>query len=415
MIGRLREERGIALVMSMMVLLVLLMVGLAAMSLADGQTGSGAFERRTESTFNLTDAVMKNQIQLLSLAWPGSATAAYPSSCTQSSSNADCPNASNIQSQFTTPDYSAGIAWTTQVQDNAGPIATYYSTAGATACGASCPSYDANGDGKVWLRAQATVRGQTRVVVTEVTANASPQPFPQNVVTAGYFATNNQGRKVIVDTKGNAAQPAPLEVRCTTKAPSSCLNYDPTKGQVSPDTTQTGYTGGFSSPCPGLPTPCTLTTDQLSALRTIAIANGTHYTTCPSSIASPVVNGQTVPVFVENGPCSFTSGSANTAALPGMLVIASPACSSAALALGGNFTYHGLVYVPNTNGCTGNLVTLTGTSEIDGAVAVDGNAGVVCGASKANIVFNSNAFNSVLGFSGASAVQSTWRELPAHG
>src|SRR5947209_1227507 len=282
MIARLREERGIALVMAMMLLLVMLMVGLAAMSLADGQTGSSAFERRTESTFNLTDAVMKNQIQLLSTAWPGSAAAAYPSSCTQSSSNSVCPDASNIQSQFTTPDYSAGITWTTQVQDDAGPIATYYSTAGATACGASCPSYDANGDGKVWLRAQATVRGQSRVIATEVTANASPQPFPQNVVTAGYFATNNQGRKVIVDTKGNAAQPAPLEVRCTTKAPSSCLNYDPTKGQVSPDTTQTGYTGGFTSNCPGTPNPCTLTTDQLTALRTIAKAHNSHSTPCPA-------------------------------------------------------------------------------------------------------------------------------------
>jgi len=72
--------------------------------------------------------------------------------------------------------------------------------------------------------------------------------FPKNVLTAGYFTTTNNGKKVIVNTAGNpAGTPGTLAVRCNVSGqtyPNSCLNYDPTRGQVSPDTKQDGYSGG---------------------------------------------------------------------------------------------------------------------------------------------------------------------------
>lgn len=382
----LRSERGSALVVAMLIMAAMLVMGLAALSLSDGQANVTGSERSAESTFNLVDAVLKSQIYLVSQSWPGSATTAYPASCNQASGGALCPDPSTIAAQFTTPDYAAGIAWSTQVQDDGGSVQSYYTTAGA----AGQPAYDANGDGKVWIRAQATVAGRTRVLVAQAKANVAPQPFPRNVVTAGYFGTNNQGRKVIVDTKGGAAKPGSLAVRCNAPAPSSCLNYSPGKGQISPDTTQISYSGGNA-----------LSASQLDALRAIAKSNGTYYSSgCPASIAGALV-------FVESGNCSYGGGGgANTAANPGMLVIA-----TGTLTLGGNFTYHGLVYAANLQQSTGYVVSLTGTSQIAGAVAIDGGGGVSAGASGANIVFDPNVFNGVQGYSSAGAVQGTWREI----
>lgn len=387
---RLASESGTALVVAMMVIALMLTAGLAAMSLADGQTGVTTKEHTQESTFNLADAVLRTQVYLLASNWPGSATSAYPSSCTQSSTSALCPDASTMSSEFSSSDYAAGISWTTQVQDDGGSVASYYTTAGA----AGQPNYDANGDGKVWIRAQATVHGQTRVLVTLAEANLTPSPFPRNVITAGSFSTTNQGRKVIVDTKGSGQTIGPITVRCTNPAQSSCLNYNPSKGQVSPNMTQTGYTGGAA-----------LSPDELNTLRYIAKANGTYYSSgCPSTPAGAMV-------FVESGNCSYTGGGTyNSAASPGMFIVV-----NGTLSLGGSVTYYGLIYAVNAQNSSGTVVSLQGNSQILGAVAVDGNGSVSAGSSGTNIVFNSNVFNSVQGYTGASVVQGTWRELPRNG
>src|SRR6185312_6494175 len=104
------------------------------------------------------------------------------------------------------------------------------------------PGYDANGDGVVWVRSQGIVRGLKRTVVALVEVTQIKTAFPKNVVTAGYFTTTNNGKKVIVNTAGNpAGTPGTLAVRCNVSGqtyPNSCLNYDPTRGQVSPDTKQ---------------------------------------------------------------------------------------------------------------------------------------------------------------------------------
>jgi hypothetical protein len=111
-------------------------------------------------------------------------------------------------------------------------------------------------------------------------------------------------------------------------------------------------------------------------------------------------------VFIESGNCSYNTGSANTSADPGFLVIA-----TGTLSLGGNFTYYGVVYAANLQASTGNVVSLGGTSQINGAVAVDGGGGVSAGSSKANIVYDPNAFNAVQGYASAGLVQGTWREI----
>lgn len=387
------DQRGSALVVAMLVTVVMLLMGLAALSLADGQGRLTGTERARESTFNLVDAVLKSQVHLMSQSsWPAAAAGAYPTSCSASSTGPLCPDGPTVAAQFISPDYSSGIGWTTQVQDNGGGVQSYYATAAA----AGQPGYDANGDGKLWVRAQATVGGGTRVLVAQVRPNTSPQPFPRNVITGGHFSTNNNGKKVIVNTQGNAAQPAALAVRgCTQPAQSSCLNYPPGKGQVSPPTAQPGYTGGDA-----------LSSDQRDALRSVAKSNGTYYSSgCPGSITGAVV-------FIESGTCSYNGGGgANLPpANPGLVVIA-----TGTLSLGGNFTYYGVVYGANLQRSTGNVVSLGGTSQVVGSVAVDGDGGVLAGSSKQNIVYDPSAFNAVVGYDGAEIVPGTWRELTSTG
>src|SRR5205085_10115270 len=142
-----------------------------------------------------------------------------------------------LAAAFQGTDFSPSMAWTVTVRDNLAPAATYYDR--ATLDGASCPaatgtmtpcSWDSNGDGALWVRAQATVGSETRTVVALVKLDLVPEQFPQNTITAGKFRTSNSGNKVIVDTRGCAAvgapaggcksqRAAPVVVRCSTSPP----------------------------------------------------------------------------------------------------------------------------------------------------------------------------------------------------
>jgi hypothetical protein len=86
------------------------------------------------------------------------------------------------------------------------------------------------------------------------------------------------------------------------------------------------------------------------------------------------------------------------------------------LSLGGNIKYYGIIYSANGNASpanTGNVVSLTGTATIQGAILVEGPGGVLAGSSKINIVFDPNALSSVYGFSDSAAIaQNSYRELP---
>lgn len=385
--SRLGDDRGSALITAMLVLVVTMLLGFGALQLADGQNQATVIARQQESRFNLADGLLQQQIYLIARAWPSTAARAFPTTCSADSATTLCPQASIVNGALTMPDYRTGTSWTTQVQDDGGTVSDYYTTAGAS----TQPGWDANADGRVWVRAQALVRGRMQAAVMLVQANIVTIPFPQNVVTAGYFQTSNQGRKVIVDTKGGAAQPAPLAVRCTTAAPSACLSYQAT--QVSPDTSQRGYSASTA-----------MTSDELNALRTIAQQQGTYYASgCPANPSGTLV-------FVESGDCSYganVSGTCcNSAAAPGMFVVA-----RGTFTLTGNLVYRGLVYAANLQNSSGIVVSVTGTAEIIGAVAVDGTGGVRVGASATNLVYDPNAFQNTKGFMGATPVQGTWRTL----
>lgn len=387
---RVRSQDGSALITSILVMTTMLVLGVAAMAYVDGQSRASGSQRSSDAAFNLAEGVLETRVYLLSRGWPGSPASAHPAPCSSASPAPRCPDPAQIASSYVSPDWAAGASWTTTIRDNGGSSSNFYSDSAT----AGQPAWDANGDGRIWTRAQATARGRTRSIVALVQVRTVDLSllFPRNVITAGWMRTTNSGYKVIVDTEGSAAQPAPVAVRCTTRD-AACLGYDAAKGQIAPDTTQTSYSAGNA-----------LSAERLDTLRTRAIASGSYYANgCPGNPSGPIV-------FIENGNCSYNNSAGaccNSPTSPGILVVA-----SGTLELSGNTRYNGIVYLANQQKSTEAVLTINGTATIAGAVAVDGGGGVVAGSSAVNVTFADGAYNLLTGYGTAGIIQNTWREIP---
>jgi hypothetical protein len=376
---------------------LMLGLGSAVLSTVDTQTSVVTQERRHESTFNLAEGVLNAQTFVLARLGTGSLTSQFPTVCTNSSTEALCPDDDQIQRSYNAAvqgDYQGAI-WTTEVRDN--PSGTFYNAATVS----SAARYDANGDQQLWVRAHAEARDRERDIVALVSVEFRPIDFPRFAIAGGWFKTSNNGRKVIVDATGSLG----VGVRCALPPQSStCLDYQPGKGQLEP-------AGAYQLNYPNTPG---VLADELHALEDHARAAGTYYTSCPSN-----PNGQVV--VIESGNCSYNNSApaapggskcCNTAAKPGLLIMN---CGS--LSFGGNIEFYGLVYVtnlsPTGSWCSsGAVVTTQGTSLIRGGVIVDGPGGVVSGSSGMNIEFNPNAFDNIRTAGTAGVVQNTWREVP---
>jgi type II secretory pathway pseudopilin PulG len=384
--ARLSEERGWGLVSSVLVVGILLSLALPLLSLVDTQQLQSAQERKSESSFNLSEAALDAEVFVLGKDWPTTATGAYPAACTVASASLNCPSPELLTRTYTGGDY-VNRNWTVQVRDDTGT--EYYDPAVI----ANRPAWDSNDNAKLWVRADARASTGVRTVVALVKRVEKVESFPRNAITSGWFGTSNNGNKVIVDTQGDTAQPAPLAVRCTAPPPSAgCLDYETDKGQVSPNTA-----------APGFANPTAVHPDVLERLRQTARSLDSYYPTgCPASPAGRMI-------FVESGDCSYVGGgSANSAAAPGAFVVA-----RGTLSFGGGVSYYGLVYAANLQGSPGVVVSTHGSATIFGAVAVDAGGGVMVGSSGNNLVYDDGVFPSFKTFSGAVPIQGSWRELPA--
>lgn len=372
---------------SILVLGILVSLSLPLMSLVDSQQRGSAHERSSESSFNLAEAALDSAVFVLASDWPSASTGAYPLECTEASVTSKCPSADVLARTYTGPDY-PDRAWTVRIRDDTGG-GDYYDPAQVEA---NPTTWDANGNAMLWVRADARGSGRDRTVVALIRRQDRLEQFPRNVLTAGWFATGNTGRKVIVDTKGNSAQPAPLAVRCTSPAPSSCLNFQPWRGQVSPDTSTTGFLGETS-----------VSPDALDRFRERAKALGTYYaSSCPKTPAGELV-------FIENDYCSYRGGKTfNSASSPGMLVVA-----RGGLSFAGGMSYYGLIYAANLQRSSSPVVAIAGAATIYGSISVDGPGGITVGSNGENIIYDDRVFGTVKSFGAAVLVQGTWRELPA--
>jgi len=382
--ARLAEERGWGLISSILVVGILLSLSLPLLSMVDTQQNQSAQERKSESSFNLAEAALDASMFVLGKDWPALATGAYPATCSATSTSLNCPAPDLLTQTYTGGDYRNAV-WTVQVRDDTGT--EYYDPATVP----SRPSWDSNHNQKVWVRADADSDTGTRTIVALVKRIDRVIPFPRNAVTAGWFTVATNGNKVVVDTKGDTAQAAPVAVRCKVPAPSPCLGYDPNRPHVTPDTTTVGY-GGTTAIAP----------DILESMRAKAKALDTYYTSCPGSPAGEMV-------FVETGNCRYTGGgSVNSAGTPGVFIV-----GNGTIEFGGGITYYGLAYAANLQQSTSTIVRVFGSATIVGSIAADGGGGVTFGSSGVNVFYADTIWPNLTSFSGAAPVQGSWRELPA--
>jgi len=402
---RARDEQGVALVVTMLLLMVLSGVGLALLLFTNNQQKAALREQASESAFTVSEAALNAEVSQLSRKWPSEATEAV-STCTAGLTTATnyCPAKTSLEVGYPstgsatcpagTPKDPWGSAlsngWTTYVRDDAtGEVFNSATEQGQLA-------YDANKDNKLWVRSVGVVQCRLVTVVTLVTRQQIAISFPHNVVTANWFKTTNNGKKVIVDTEGEAGQSGSLSLRCESPHPEPCANYEKEKGQVSPDTTVEE---------PG--TSPTLPATTLKALREEAEASGHYYKTgsCPSAAPSGF------PVYVE-GPCAVSVGSntvVNSQAVPGFLIIANGTFS-----MSGTSKFYGVIYCLNQQkyGETPPVVSLGGDAEIFGAVDIDGNGGAFLGSSGTNITYSGKAIEELKASAGAAATRNSFRVLP---
>lgn len=390
----LSSERGGVIVTAVLLLAIMMAVGLAALSQVDSQQQESRKQRERESSFNLAEASLTTQIYILGRKGPGTVSRPYPVTC-PTAGNEFCPDAAKLAVNYdaaSQPDFGTSSVWRTWVRDNA--VGTTPDTFWQDSLLITRPRYDANLDKLMWVRAQANVRGRERAMVGLIRIEPRPVTFPGYAILAGKFRTTNNGSHAaaIVDTTGSSLGVA---VRCSGAIPSSgCIDYKPSRGQISPNTVSTGYSEDQA-----------VSADDLAALMDVARANGTYHTSCPSNLTGDVV------VLDPGGTteCTYQGNTShNSLANPGLLILA-----SGKIEFRGTENFYGLVYHPNLASSTAaDLVRVHGNAQLNGGVIVDGNGGVEAGSSgKLNIKFNANAFNDINSFGTAGVVQNTWREI----
>lgn len=394
--SRIHGERGSALVTAMLVMFMLLAFGISTAALVDTDQADSRRERERESSFQITEGALNAQIYQLSTRWPGATVETeyqYPDACTVDSTEADCPNGAALEASFTGVDYGDGTEWVTQVRDNGGTSPNYWTDDLLT----TQPTYDANDDNFLWVRASGVVRGRPRVLVALVEAEHVGLNFPRATLVSGHFETSNNGNKVIIDTNGESNQfsPGDIIVRCD-PAVAGCAEYQAHKGQIEPNTLDSN---------PDQPRAVEL--EALDQLRERAKSEGNYYTGCAPSLAGDQPGEM---VFMEDATgCQWNANNVyNSAAEPGYVVIASGAIGK----INGTATFHGIIYHANVDNQTENLITLAGNVSIHGAIVIDGPGGLSAGSSKVNLVYDPNVFNGFKAFGTAGIVQNTFREIP---
>jgi type II secretory pathway pseudopilin PulG len=407
----LRTEDGSILVVAIVLMSIMLSIALSSFAFVDGQQRRATEQRQRETSLNLAEGVIYAQGFALARSWPGNAAAgaAMPTVCKSSLVVTPCPDPRTLaaansttpaSANFTNADALENVTWATRIRDNGGPLADAFDvtqmdaaqTTGAVTCPGPC-KWDANGDLKMWVQAQAVVRGRPRNLVALLKREEFAESFgSNNAVTAGSFETTNSGNKTIIDVTGSQ-----VVVRCAPVGP-GCTDYETSKCQVQP--------APISIPS----TPRAMSAIQLERFKAAAqSANpSTYYTSCPASYAGRVV-------FVDLPSatnCTDVNGATyNSAANPGVLVMARGTMSMKS-------TYYGLVYMVNGPGNEAHLsstvLTVAANGEIIGGLAIDSAGKLLAGQAshtRASIVFDPNAFNSLVSFGTTGLVQNTWREL----
>jgi Tfp pilus assembly protein PilX len=405
-----RNEDGFALIAAIILLTVIMGLGVGLLLFSDNQQRAASREQAGESSFNVSEAALNAEIGQLSRAWPGSKALELPERCTATSPESSaCPTAASLSAGYSyasalscpagTPSDPWGSPltnrWTTYVRDDGEGTSSLFNSA----IDQKQPSWDANGDGKVWVRSVGVVQCRVVTVVTLVSEQLVATNFPHNAATGNWFKVTNNGKKVIVNTAGEppVSQPGEISMRCSGVSAGSCEEWDESKEQISPNTTK----------APASPSQ-TLSEAQLADLRSQAIAAGTFYSGANGTCPSNTTGASGFPTYIEGcGALKLTGGVGNSAGAPGFMILA-----DGTLELLGNAEYFGEIYARNPTNLNTAVVTLGGTAQVKGGIDVDGNGGIEFGSSKANLIYDPTAINQLKIYAGAAPTRNTFRVLP---
>ena len=405
---RMNDERGSAIIMAIVLMTMMVAVGLAAYSVVDTQQTESMRERQRESSFNLAEAALNSQSFVLSRRWAGAATsfAGTTPTCSNSGGVAvQCPDPSQLTAAYNSPDYATGATWKTTVYDDRGlPPATespFYDASiieAKNAAGADLtPHWDANGNRRVWVKAETTVRGRNRTLVALVQVQEHVEFLPKRVILAGQFELTPNGNHKYVLTNPDATSQHPVTLRCNLNSP-SCAEFTPDKKnpQIDPPGAITGqeFVGKDA-----------LEDDVKDRLKERAIADGKFFDgVCPTDtqLSGKVVwvqgcaSGEYTKNNVWNSPSS-----------PGILIWA-----DGTLEVGGASDFWGIIYHLNNQDSSDNeLLRLRGGLTIHGGAFVDGPGGIDVGSNSVNITYDEAAFVGVSSYGSASIVQNSWRDI----
>jgi hypothetical protein len=404
------DERGSALVVAIIVTSLILSLGFTSLALTDQQTRESGVERMRESSFNLAEGALQQQSFLLGgKGWPKVASPAPPSSCGQTSSSQFCPTPAALiggAGAYEGTDYDSGASWVTFVRDNIAVGNQVYSST-IFAESPAQPTWDANGDGLIWVKSSATVgakpavgatpatAGRTRTIIALLKRDPIPIGLRKAVLVAGGLNIPQNGQSNVITTDSST----PVVLRCAGYG-GTCNSSNTGKGgsQISPIPPQ--YTGADQPPY----TP----TDALEKI----IDSATTFTpssasTCPSAAQ---LTGIVVIAPTSNSiTCKYTGNTAhNSMTAPGIVIM-----RRGVLELAGNGPFFGVILHLNegNDGPLKHCIDITGTPDVTGGIIVEGNCGFQMNGN-ARLVYDPNMWNfSVTGVAGL--VQNTWRELTA--
>lgn len=401
--ARLREEDGWALAASIVLLATMLIVGLALLTVVDTQSRASAWERQTDSAFNLAEGALNGEAFLLSRSWPdamdnnGNCSAPGQALTGTLAPTTGTDAASLLQrtlgATYTGGDFALGGTWTVNICDDLNRTTSWDDTL------LTAPRWDSNGADpangnlrRIWVRAQATVAGRTRAVVGLVQVDQRTILPPKYgvvggglrtdlVTTTGTALSGSVVQPMLQQLIGNhqAVKPDPavagsghVGVRCGLL--SGCL-----EGAFAA-LSQTALTSVVGDTVQHWGT-STMTTDaRITELRQQAIASGTYYKSAADGSACLTGDLTGKVVFIEqvgtdgNGTCTITTSSASITAAKAIVV------ASGRIRIQGNGTFRGVVYgldrqVPADQASPATeVVGLFNSARVDGAVFTDGNS-----------------------------------------
>ena len=412
----LRAEDGIAVTVAVVLMAFMLILGLSAAVFVDGQSKQTADQRQRETSFNVAEAALNAQVTLISHHWAGTNGTTVPGvAFTQCPGGTFCPPSSELTSLVPSADTKVTIVWKTNVYDNTGGLAAHFADSRITnpaQCGC-----DANGDGKVWVRAEATVRNKRRVIVSLVQKQTQAESVPHAALISGSLTIRNNGLPTgAIIESGDGV----VAVRCSVIPPESsggeCLGQplgtSPTQTTDKWDDLLNNQITGFSGAVQNYDPAPVFSQDQIYRFIATAKAESTYYTSCPTTLTGHVVVVDAAVNCVYQGTEEY-----NTQTDPGFLLFLN---ASSTLTLSGTTIYNGIIYHGNMGTppilgsptqSSGSLIITSGNTLIRGGVIIEGPGRMDAGESGLNIQFDDHGYDAVRSLADAAIVQNSWREI----